>query len=41
MGLPMENDLLLAVASAQIRAESKFGAQKEHKASDMSRLHLP
>ena len=41
MGLPVENDLLLAITSAQIRAESKFEAQKEHKSRDMSRDHLP
>ena len=29
MGLPVENDLLLAITSAQIRAESKFGTQKK------------
>ena len=41
MGLSVENDLLLAITSAQIRAESKFGTQKENKSRDMSRDHLP
>ena len=41
MGLPVENDLLLAITSAQITAESKFGTEKEHKSRDMSRDHLP
>ena len=29
MGLPVENDLLLAITSGQIIAESKFGTHKE------------
>ena len=41
MGLPVENDLLLAITSAQIRGESKFGTQKENKSRDMSSDHLP
>ena len=41
MGLPVENYLLLAITLAQIRAESKFGTQKENKSRDMSRDHLP
>ena len=41
MDLTVENDILLGITSAQIRAESKFGTQKEHKSHDMSRDHLP
>ena len=29
MGLPVKNDLLLAITSARIRAEWKFGTHKE------------
>ena len=29
MGLPVENDLLLAITSGQIIAEPKFGTHKE------------